>query len=547
MPPLGSFVDALPVATLVIDPDDHLVAVNAAARALLAIPARELESRRFRDLDLGDRIPGLRAGIERAKQGGSTARLPETGFDRGADPPRILDITVAPWRDERGRMAGVIVCVGDCTDLAGLRGDSERMESSLRSVTQDLDVTTAELQVTSEELQVARDDLQTANEKLCALDEELQATVVAREGEERRQDAFLATLAHELRNPLAPILSAMEIFRVRAATDPLLQHAREVVERQVRHQARLLDDLLDAARIATGKIALRRAVVDLGAVVRQALDATAGLVEARRHTVKMSLPAEPLRLDADASRLGQVVANLLDNAAKYTEPGGRISVTVAREEDKAVLRVRDSGIGIAPAMLERVFDLFAQDDSTLAHGHGGLGVGLALVRQLVAMHEGTVEACSEGPGRGAEFVVRLPIGPLPAEGEPAAAPRRRLSARRILVAEDNPDARAMLHAALTLDGHRVEVSAEGGRALERALADPPDVMLVDIGLPGLSGYEVARRVRARLGRAVVLIALTGYGRPEDRRRSHEAGFDAHLVKPVSVHEIDALVQELLGR
>ena len=350
-------------------------------------------------------------------------------------------------------------------------------------------------------------------------------------------------LAHELRNPLAPIVSAMHVLRLHPEDAGLVQHAREVVERQVAHQARLLDDLLDVSRITRGKIELRKAGVDLTVVVADAVETARPLIDEHRHALTVQLPQRPVQVHGDATRLGQVIANLLTNAAKFTDPGGAIAVTVVAEDGEAVVRVRDNGRGIPLEMQPHTFDLFTQVDPSLARSQGGLGIGLTLVRRLVEMHGGRVEVRSDGPGRGTEFAVRLPLDRAleepPSPGSvPAAA-----AARHVLVIEDNADARDMLSVSLELEGHRVEAAADGLRGVEMAIAHKPDVVLVDIGLPGLDGYGVAARLRTALGRNVVLIALTGYGQPDDRERTRHAGFDAHVVKPVDPDTLARLLAE----
>jgi signal transduction histidine kinase/ActR/RegA family two-component response regulator len=356
------------------------------------------------------------------------------------------------------------------------------------------------------------------------------------------KDQFLAMLAHELRNPLAPIRIATQLISMRE-TSPPIQKAREIIERQVGHLARLLDDLFDVSRITSGKVELRKESVNLATVVANALESSRGIIQERTHSLSVSLPEEPVFLDADPMRLEQVITNLVNNAARYTPQHGHIAVTVTRENTEAVLRVRDDGAGIPADMLPRVFDLFTQADRSLARSEGGLGIGLTIVRNLVERHGGTVSVESDGPGRGSEFIVRLPLGssreaPLePSVKDVAVMPR--LS---ILVIEDNADGREMLREMLEVEGHQVRVAEDGPSGLEMAWSARPDVALVDIGLPGLDGYEVGRRIRAKLGTSVRLVALTGYGQANDRRHSRDAGFDAHLVKPVTPEQVrDALV------
>jgi PAS domain S-box-containing protein len=360
-----------------------------------------------------------------------------------------------------------------------------------------------------------------------------QTARAAAEAANRSKEEFIAMLAHELRNPLAPIRMAMRTLRGPAERDPDVRRATEVIERQSRHLARLLDDLLDAARLTREKIELRRTATTLQSVVSEAVEATRELVETRGHTVTVSLPATPVWLDADPTRLAQVVGNLLNNAAKYTAPGGHIAVSGATNGGEAVLRVRDTGIGIPPETLTRIFDLFAQGDRTLAPSTGGLGIGLTLARMLVQLHGGTLSATSAGAGHGSEFVVRLPLGaPAATEAGSAIRPGRRSASRRVLVIEDDEDTRDVMRLMLEQDGHHVETSASGAEGVELALRTSPDVVLVDIGLPSVDGYVVAQRIRAGLGGSVLLVAVTGYGREDDRRRATAAGFDVHLVKPL---------------
>jgi len=363
------------------------------------------------------------------------------------------------------------------------------------------------------------------------------------------KDEFLAMLGHELRNPLGAISNALEIMRARGINDPALSRAREIVVRQVRHQTRLIEDLLDVSRVTSGKIGLQRQLVNLSEVVESSAQGLRWAAEEQGHQVTLSLPATPVLVEGDPVRLEQVVTNLLHNALKYTPHGGRVTVSLAAGGDQAVLRVRDNGVGIAPEMLSTVFETFAQAAASIDRSKGGLGLGLTLVRSLVQMHGGTVTAASAGPGQGSEFTVVLPLAEQPAAAPPpeAAAPTAPTppsGTRRVLVIEDNDDARETLRDVLELWGHEVEVAADGSLGLDLALSLHPEIALVDIGLPGLDGYEVARRVRAAEdGASMRMIALTGYGQPEDRRRALEAGFDSHLVKPVDLEMLSTLLRE----
>ncbi|HVR97214.1 MAG TPA: ATP-binding protein [Thermoanaerobaculia bacterium] len=362
---------------------------------------------------------------------------------------------------------------------------------------------------------------------------------------DQRKDEFLAMLAHELRNPLAAISSAGHVLgQTRSAVDPQAAELAAVIGRQTRHLTRLVDDLLDVSRFTRGKIELHKGLIELRHVVQGAVETTRPLIERRRHDLTIALPDEPLWLEADATRLAQVLANLLHNAAKFTEPGGHIALTVGRQGGEVAVAVRDDGSGIDPALLPRIFDLFVQEDRSLARSHGGLGIGLTLVRSLVEKHGGRVEAYSEGPGRGSELTVHLPLCPGPQQTIPAA-PQVEAAGEppsRILVVEDNADTADALAELLRLWGHEVTVVHDGLMALEAARNVRPEVVLLDIGLPGMDGYEVARALRS-LGSldGALLIALTGYGQDSDRHRSQLAGFDHHMVKPVDVPRLRQII------
>jgi PAS domain S-box-containing protein len=356
--------------------------------------------------------------------------------------------------------------------------------------------------------------------------------------EARRKDEFLAMLAHELRNPLAPILNAVTVLDRVAAQADIAVRLRGIIARQTRHLGRLVDDLLDVARLSSGKVLLRRQPLDLRDAVRRSVEALGQGGRVRDHALTIALPGEPVLIDADPLRMEQVVSNLVENAVKYTPAGRAIRLTVGREDAGAFLRVHDEGVGIEPDLLRQVFEPFVQAEQSAARSTGGLGLGLALVRGLVEQHGGTVAAHSDGVGHGSEFVVRLPLAP---GAEAAAAlpeaPRGQ-RALDILLIEDSDDARAALRALLESDGHRVETARDGPEGLAIAARAKPEVVLIDIGLPRMDGHEVARRLRALPDVPTPrLVAITGYGQPEDRRRSDEAGFDAHLVKPVGGAEL----------
>ncbi len=354
---------------------------------------------------------------------------------------------------------------------------------------------------------------------------------------DREKDRYLAMLAHELRNPLAPILTSLGVLEQDVPADAASAEAVRRIGRRVRHLARLVDDLLDVSRLNSGAVELKRERVDLAQAVRTAAEDRRAALEQAGLRLVVATPTTPLWVVGDPTRLVQVLDNLLDNAAKFTEAGGEVTVRAGSEPAKGsvVVRVRDTGIGMDPGFAGHVFDVFAQADRSLDRPRGGLGLGLAAVRGVVARHGGTVEATSAGPGRGTEFVVTLPAAGEPpalsAAAEETPVPANRAARRRVLVVEDNRDAAASLSTLLELMGHEVRVAYTGPEALTLAADWTPEIAISDIGLPGFDGFEVARRLRGRFGRGPLLVALTGYGRDEDRRLSQEAGFDHHLVKP----------------
>ncbi|MGE5615351.1 MAG: ATP-binding protein [Bacillota bacterium] len=363
---------------------------------------------------------------------------------------------------------------------------------------------------------------------------------------DRRKDEFLAMLAHELRNPLAPVRNAVHILRAKSPPGPETQWAHDVIERQVQQMSRLVDDLLDVSRITSGKIVLKRERVALAAAISNAVESSRPVIERGHHELTITVTPEQLHVEADVARLSQIFSNLLTNAAKYTEPGGHIRVSVERDGDAAIVRVSDTGIGIPEKMLGRIFDLFVQVERAGDASQGGLGIGLTLVKRLVEMHGGSVAAKSEGPGRGSEFTVRLPIaGAVAASaGEPSGTyPVFEILQRRILVVDDNKDAADSLAFLLRTHGAETRVAYDGLEAVGAAIAFQPDIVLLDIGLPKLYGYDVARRVREARGKDVLLIAITGWGQEEDRRRAFESGFDHHLTKPV---KFEALVRLIMS-
>ena len=366
----------------------------------------------------------------------------------------------------------------------------------------------------------------------------------------RRKDEFLATLGHELRNPLAPLITAAELLRVHGTQEPLVQRTTGVIARQAQQMRRLIDDLLDVARITRGIVSLRLERLDLREIVEESVRTAASWIEPRQHEVVVSLPDAPVYVDADRVRIEQIITNLLSNAAKFTPERGRISVSVEQAGGAAVIRVADTGKGIPVDMLPRIFDLFTQVNPSLDRAEGGLGLGLTLVKRLAEMHGGSVSATSDGDARGTEIAVHLPLQPPPGVPAPAAGTRAdagggAANGHRVLIVDDNVDSAEMLGLLLPTWGYETATAYSGPDAIERVATFHPAVVLLDIGLPGMNGYEVAQRLRENAANAgVALVALTGYGQEEDRRRTRDAGFAAHLTKPVDLDTLQALLASL---
>ena len=501
-------VEALPTPLVVLDCDALVVTLNACGAAAFTSGSGDPRGKKFKDV-ARDR-----------PRGGLTLAVAETALDGrpravamptpGARTPDAAGVNVIPLRRDDGTVAGVVVMAHEGS------GDP----------------------LLAEEVHAANAELQAANEELAVHVEELRD---ARDRDDERT-RFLAMLAHELRNPLAAIKNALHVLRRRMPTpaDRLADQALRIAERQTASQARLLDDLLDISRIVLGKITLRLEPIDIVALTRQAIDAADYAVRARAHILRAELPDEPVIVMGDPVRVDQMVANLIHNAVKYTPPAGEITVVVSATTDSATLTVSDRGIGMEPELLARVFDMFAQGETSRTRVAGGLGIGLTVVRHLVELHGGTIDARSAGAGKGSTFEVRLPRTDATPAVESASPSVRH--ARRILIVDDNRDAREMLRTVLELDGHLVNDSADAVTAVRLAVEWMPDVVLLDIGLPDVDGFEVARRIRKRIGTTVRLIALTGYGDPEARGLALEAGFDDLVVKPPDPDRLSALLQ-----
>jgi signal transduction histidine kinase/ActR/RegA family two-component response regulator len=383
--------------------------------------------------------------------------------------------------------------------------------------------------------------LREANENLVIATVHAQTMTEASERANQQKEQFLAMLAHELRNPLAPIVNALAVLRRVATPEPLVPWAHDIIKRQVEHMTRLLDDLLDVSRVTTGKVALQKHPIAVSDVMLQAVETSRPSVEARNQHLTVAIPPTPLTVDGDLARLVQVFSNLLNNAAKYTQQGGAITFSAKQEGDAAVLRVADNGFGITPEALPSIFELFAQEDRSLARADGGLGIGLTVVRAIVEMHGGVVTATSQGPGEGSEFEVTLPLLETPTsqllrtvDVEPTSPDRE----YRIVLIEDNIDVSSSLKTLLQLMGHEVATAFDGASGVRLVQADRPQIVLCDIGLPGLDGYGVIMRLQEEMTPPLpVMIALTGYGLLEDRTRALKAGFDHHLVKPVNPEDL----------
>jgi PAS domain S-box-containing protein len=421
-----------------------------------------------------------------------------------ADGTRLqVSLTISPIRDEHGNVVGASKVARDVTQQR-------------RAIERERELLT--------DLRHLADDLSEAD---------------------RRKDEFLAMLAHELRNPLATISNAAGILRIGGDDADTSEGAATMLARQVSHMTRLVDDLLDVSRISRGSVELRKERTELQPIVEHALESTRGFCSSLGHRLEVRMPPQPIRLDADPTRLAQVLGNLLNNACKFTERGGNVALVVERDADQVVIRVRDDGIGIAPDQLPRLFAMFTQLDTSLERARDGLGIGLTLAKTLVELHGGTIEAKSGGLGRGSEFVVRLPLARDAAtpEAQPElAAPAQPAPNRRILIVDDNEDAATSLALLLALHGHETHTASDGPEALEAVERLRPDTVLLDIGLPGMNGRDVCRRIREKSwGKEVLLVALTGWGQQEDRQSSAEAGFDAHLVKPVDVETLSKLL------
>jgi signal transduction histidine kinase len=493
-------------------------------------------------------LPG-RAGPPEARAEGGLLRVTHAIVE-GDQPVGSVHLVARTQLDERivtflGILAAVMaLALGVALLLSSwlehvLTAPILEIDAAARNVVQRRDFSVRAKRTTDDEIGVLADAFNRMLSEVEARQEELRVA-------DRRKDEFLATLAHELRNPLAPIRNALFLMKMTPGDARTVAASRDMIERQVGQMVRLVDDLIDVSRVTTGKLALRRERVQLGAVARNALEAVEPLAQARGQVIRTRLPETPVYITADPTRLSQVFLNLLNNAVKFTDPGGRIEFSAGLEGDELVATVRDEGIGIAPGMLEGIFDMFAQADRSLERSTAGLGVGLALSRRLVELHGGSIVARSEGQGKGSEFEVRIPAPGAAGEAERARALGRTAEGgkrHRILLVDDNEDYAQSLARVLNAMGNEVRVAHDGASGLEAAREFRPSVALLDIGMPRMNGFELARKLREMPETvATILLAVSGFSQPADRERGRQSGFDDYLVKPVAVERLKAMLE-----
>jgi PAS domain S-box-containing protein len=498
---LAAVVETSDDAIITKNLDGVITSWNKSAERLFGYTADEAVGRSVTLLIPADRLheePQILAKLRRGERVDhfETIRVRKDGTSLD------ISLTISPVKDRSGRIVGVSKIARDITER-------RRIEKALRD------------------------------------------SEAALKAADHRKNEFLATLAHELRNPLAPIRNSLHILRMAGTDDPSAARVQEMLERQVNHMSRLVDDLLDVARITNGRIDLRSEPVELASLIRGAVEVSKPLIDVANHRLAMTLPPRPITVKGDAVRLTQVIANLLNNAAKYMEPGGQIWITATSEGEEALISVRDTGIGIAPEMLPQVFQMFMQADRDGKHTQGGLGVGLALAKQLIEMHGGRIEGHSKGKGQGSEFVIRLPLAEqqLPATDDVSTTDDlNQTRSSNVLIVDDNKDAAHSLGLLLRMLGHDVQTANDGPSALEVLESYHPRVVLLDLGMPGMDGYEVARQARELPQcKHSIFVALTGWGQEEDRQRTRDAGFDHHLLKPVNLGALKVLLTEAQGR
>jgi PAS domain S-box-containing protein len=531
--------DVRDYAIFLLDPAGLIITWNEGAQRIKGYTPEQILGRHFSLFYPEEAIRSRWPEIE-LETAAKTGRFEDEGWRLRQDGTRFwANVVITTLYLPDGTVRGFLKITRDLTERM-------RSEEGLRHARAELEMRVNER---TAELGEANRALKTEIAERHLLEQELRKRVAVMAEDDRRKNEFLATLAHELRNPLAPIQYAYELMNLAGNNENLRVEAQSILRRQVQHMVRLIDDLLDLSRITRNKLELRRDRVELATIIEDAVEIVRPVLEARGHDFRVRLAPGPVLVHADRTRLAQVFSNLLGNAAKFTERGGRIRLTSERSDGYVVVHVQDSGIGIPPAMLPRIFEMFVQADRSLERTESGLGIGLTLVKRVVEMHGGTVEAQSGGAGQGSDFLVRIPIdeaGPA-AKREADADAKPRVSSVRVLVADDNEDALRSLAMMLRAMGHEVHTARDGAEVLEAAAAIMPTLILMDIGMPRMNGYAVARRIREQpWGRGITLVALTGWGLEDDKRLAAEAGFDRHVVKPVEAPILREILASVAG-
>ena len=536
-----SVLDAIvDYAIAVLDVSGRIVAWNAGAERITGYRRDEIVGSHFSRLYTSE---GLERGWpeHELREALRTGRVEDQGWRVRKDGSQYwAHVVMTAVHDTAGNVRGIAKIVRDLSE-------QRAAEDHLRHAQTELE---ARVEQRTAELAHVNSTLLSEVAERHRLEQELRRTVSQLRDADRAKNEFLAVLAHELRNPLAPIRNGIEFLKLRGTQDEQTRRAQEIVERQIDQMTRLIEDLLDISRVTRNALTLRRDRVDMAAVVRDATDAARPLIEANAHQLTVQLPETRIFADVDGARLSQVLANLLNNAAKFTPRGGLISLTLESNGNEVIARVRDNGIGIPADTLPRVFDLFTQGSRGI-HAQSGLGIGLTLSKRLIDLHGGTLEAHSAGEGRGSEFVVRVPVQGIQStdadtDHQKLAQKIEPLPPRRILIVDDNRDSVESLRMVLTMLGSHIKVGYDGVDAVTLAHEFRPDIALIDLGMPRMNGYEAARRIRLQpWGRAIKLVAMTGWGQEEDRRRAREAGFDLHMTKPVDPIALRELLLEPL--
>jgi PAS domain S-box-containing protein len=532
--------DVRDYAIFMLDPQGVIITWNEGAQRIKGYTPEQILGKHFSVFYPEEAIRSGWPDLE-LENAAKSGRFEDEGWRVRQDGSRFwANVVITTLYLPDGTVRGYLKITRDLTERM-------RSEEGLRHAQAELEMRVNER---TAELAEANRALKTEIAERHLLEQELRKRVAVMAEDDRRKNEFLATLAHELRNPLAPIQYAYELLSLAGNNENLRVEAQSILRRQVQHMVRLIDDLLDLSRITRNKLELRRERIDLAGVIEDAVETVRPVLEARGHDFRVRLAPGPVLVHADRMRLAQVFSNLLGNAAKFTERGGRIRLTSERSDGHVVVHVQDSGIGIPPAMLPRIFDMFVQADRSLERTESGLGIGLTLVKRVVEMHGGTVEARSGGPDQGSEFLVRIPTDPtVPVARREAGGDdaKPRVSSVRVLVADDNEDALRSLAMMLRAMGHEVHTARDGAEVLESAATIMPALILLDIGMPRMNGYDAARRIREQpWGRGITLVALTGWGLDDDKRLATEAGFDRHVVKPVEAPILREILASVAG-